>query len=203
MLQTFRGMGRGKGFAVESRVSGLEDRHLCLALKPKVLAILSTLVDRGYVEQDELVRVVKPLQLRLSTEEESRELESLRARTQALEAELRLERASQQFLERDVADLESRLENERSSRDWAELRAAESAYRFEQNRKSLGRIVAAYRESIQSLRQLQDQLQGTEYAEEVIRHVTRNTEQAAQLVQELRALQSVQSVTRRGPDQAR
>lgn len=203
ILQTFRGLGRGKGFTVESRTSGLEDRHLCTAVKPKVVDILSTLADRGYVVPDDLVRVVKPLRLHLSTEDERLELESLRARVKTFDAELKLERGSRDFLERELHDVEIRLNNEKDARIWAELRAQEAYAQVEDTRKAMGRVLSAYGDSIRGLRKLQTELRETPYAEETVKVVTRNLEEMLELVQELRTLRAIKSATRSPPGPTR
>lgn len=202
ILQTFRGLGRGKGFTVESRTSGLQDVHICTAVKPKVVEILAKLADHGYVAPDDLVRVVKPLRLHLATDEERRELESLRARVKSFDAELRLERGSRDFLERELHDAEIRLKNEKDARIWAELRAQEAYASVEDTRKAMGRVIAAYGQSIRALRKLQEALRDTPYAEETVRLTTHNLAQMLQIVEELRALRIIKSATRRGPDQA-
>ena len=54
----FRGLGRGKGFRLVGRASGLNDEELSRAVAEKVLIILHTLAARGIVAQDEVLKAL-------------------------------------------------------------------------------------------------------------------------------------------------
>ncbi len=181
VLQTFQGMGRGKGFSVVSRQSGIDDRALAEALKPKLLDLLAVLAVHGHVTRDEIVDSVgqpgETLRVELPSVRETKARE--------LNAELTAERKTRAFLEDEITDLQNGMT--KLLRQWreAERRDALSQRRLSALSERTERLVAATREGVESLQRLRGEM----------KHADRGARELADHVRKMRAIvESVQSL---------
>lgn len=188
MLQTFQGLGRGKGFSVVSRESGLDDRKLAHALKPKLLELLTVLVAHGHASTDEVLGALG-VEARAPPAEDSSDLAS---QIRTLEAELRAERKTREFVETEVTDLQTGLT--KLLRQWRdeERRAAISQRQLAALRDQTERLVAATREGVESLQELRADLKGSSRAE---RSLTAHLAKMRAIVEAVQTLRTTQKET--------
>ncbi len=186
MLQTFQGMGRGKGFSVVSRQSGIDDRELAQALKPKLLDLVAVLASHGHITRAEIDDSVGAGVQTHRLELPSSTAQNLRS----VQAELTAERKTREFLEHEVTDLQ--LGMTKLLRQWreAERRDALSARRIDELRAHTDRLVAATREGVGSLGRLRAELKNADRgAKELAEHV-RKVRAIVEAVQALRLPQN-------------
>ncbi len=179
MLQTFQSLGRGKGFSVVSRESGINDPKLATALKPKLFSLLGALVVHGHASVDEILTAVGA-EVPPPTAEARRSRES---RLRMLESELQLEKHTRAFLEADVADLKRGLQ--RSLHRWqnTDRERAAAVRQLEEQRAHIERLVAATREGVQSLQRLRTELRASPQAEPALAEHTRKMRAIVEVVQ--------------------
>ncbi len=130
-LAEFRGLGRGRGFRLGSRTSGLADRDLCLAVKEKTLQIVGALVAHGYLSHRDVLRVLDSAGLKEGLKGAQAEADSWKQKATQLEAErqyyeMEIERLEEQEraavrrrreMEAGIKELEQRLSSVESDRD--------------------------------------------------------------------------------------
>lgn len=151
-------MGRGRGFSVVSRESGIDDRHLASALKPKVLNLLSVLGAHGHVTKIEIIKTIGA-----ESDSSRTELASAAAmNAHALEAELMFEKKTREFVEREVTDLQLGLSRLHEQLRDAERRDAVAQRRVDELREHTTYLVAATREGVESLQWLRAELKGAD-----------------------------------------
>ncbi len=199
VLQTFQGMGRGKGFRVVERESGIDDRKLAEALKPKLLGLLAVLAAHGHITRPEIVDSVRGAanapRIELPADAD--------ARTRELAAELDAERKTREFLEDEVTDLQNGMS--KFLRQWreAERRDALAQRRSGELRDDTDRLVAATREGVASLQRLRTEMKDADRgAPELADHV-RKMRAIVESVQALRVPEKPASRERRGAHDAR
>lgn len=178
-------MGRGKGFSVISRESGIDDRDLARALKPKLLDLVSVLVAHGHITRTEIVESA-------GAEDEVHRVEvpsPADGNLRSLGSELTAEKETRAFLEREVRQLQLGLR--RLLKQWhdAERRDAISQRRIDELRARTEHLVAATREGVESLQRLRTELRNADRgAKELADHV-RKMRAIVEAVQALRAPQ--------------
>lgn len=185
VLQTFQGLGRGKGFSVVSRESGLDDRKLVQTLRPKLLELLAVFAAHGHaLTAVELAAL--GVEARPPPAENSSDLTS---KIRTLEAELRAERKTREFVETEVTDLQTGLT--KLLRQWRdeERRAAISQRQLAALRDQTERLVAATREGVESLQKLRADLKGSTRAERSLASHVAKMRAVVEAVQTLRASQ--------------
>lgn len=174
MLQTFRGMGRGRGFAVVSRESGIDDPALATALKPKVLGLLGVLVAHGHVTRSEISNSFG--------DEEETTAEGFSSPTPAnaseMESELAAERKTRAILEQEVTELQMGVT--RLLRQWREeeQRVAILQRDLDRLREPSARLIEATSEGALTLELLRAELRG----------ICRGRKELNELVQNMQAI---------------
>ncbi len=183
MVQTFQSLGRGKGFSVVSRESGMTDAKLIASLKPKLFGLLAAFVAHGHTSADEILAAIG-VEVPPPTAEARRSRES---KFRMLESELLLEKHTRAFLEADVADLKRGLQ--RSLHRWqaTDRERAEKTRQLEELRAHTDRLVAATREGVESLQRLRAELRATTAGQEALADHTRKVRGIVEVV---KAMQS-------------
>ncbi len=162
ILQSFKGLGRGKGFAVVERESGLGDRYLCIAVKERLLSLMAAFVDHGYVTPRELTEVATRVKPPGGPPLPGNEVATLKARVASLEAKLQRERTARGYLEVEVADLERQAaQKEEASKDH-EDKVTDMQERLEGLQGAPERF-AAIRDHVRSLHRSMGQLELAAY----------------------------------------
>ncbi len=183
MLQTFQSLGRGKGFSVVSRESGINDPNLANALKPKLLSLMATLVSHGHASADEILAAIG-VEVPPPTAEARRSRES---KFRMLESELLLEKHTRAFLEADIADLKRGLQ--RSLHRWqtTDRERAAATRELEDLRIHLDRLRAATREGVESLQRLRAELRASTLGQEALAEHTRKMRAIVEVVRDMQA----------------
>lgn len=194
VLQTFQSLGRGKGFSVVSRESGMNDSRLVEALKPKLLSLMAALVSHGHASAEEILSAIG-VEAPPPTAEARRSRES---KMRMLESELLLEKHTRAFLEADVADLKRGLQ--RSLNRWQTTdRQREAAERqLEEQRAHIDRLVAATRQGVESLRRLRAELGASPMGGPALAEHTRTMRAIVEVVRGMQA--SKKSAPEKQPD---
>ncbi len=207
MLQTFRSLGRGKGFSVISRESGIDDSRLGSALAPKVLETLSILAAHGHTSTAEVLAAVGEAPAgggpRKAAEDGAKGSSDADSKIHSLESELAFERKTREFLEREVTELQTSAS--RVLHHWRdeERRAAILQRQVNRLREPADRLVAATREGVESLQTLRAELKGTSRgAKELTDHV-RKVRAIVEAVQTVRDAQGALPDVRRERHDAR
>lgn len=199
MYQTFQGMGRGKGFAVVSRESALDDRSLATALKPKLLELVSALAGHGHITRLEILNSVGGAP---EPEAVSRTA-SADLIVRRLEDQLVAEKKTRDFLEREVTDLQ--LGVTRMLKQWrdAERQNARAQRQLNELRARKERLVVATRDVVESLQRLRSELKNEKRgAAELADHV-RHVRAIVESVQSLHVSQRTEPREVRGDHDAR
>ncbi len=199
VLQTFQGMGRGKGFSVISRESGINDHQLAEALKPKLLDLLAVLAAHGHITKREIDDSVGGPAETILIEVPPAGI----ARTRALETELKAERTTREFLEDEITELQNGMTKLLKQWREAERRDALSQRKLGDLRARTDRIIVAAREGVESLQRLRAGMRSTDRgASELSDHV-RKMRAVVESVQSLRAAQQPTRHERREAHDAR
>ncbi len=181
LLQTFRGLGRGKGFEVIDRSSGLDDRNLCGAVKPKLLSLLNVFVDHGHVLPAEVTALaggdVPP------TSDQGRP-PAMDAELAALVSEVAVERSRRQRLEAEVRAMESEITEAHRDHARADRYVREQAHRLAAAQGLHGRLARASRGAVENLKRLRPQLDGNAASRELFAEQVRALRSIVELVQE-------------------
>lgn len=162
ILQTFQSLGRGKGFKVASRESGLDNRELGRAISPKLLRILSALVDHGHLSRTEVANAVGTGK----TDGPDGLILVARSEIHALESELGLERKTRAFLEDEVTNLQLGLTRQARRLREAQRRANASQSYLEELRTTREHLVAATKDGVTSLQALRAQLRNAGHVDD-------------------------------------
>ncbi len=183
MLQTFQSLGRGKGFSVVSRESGMTDAKLVAALKPKLLGLLAAFAAHGHTSADEILAAIG-VEVPPPTAEARHSRES---KFKMLESELLLEKHTRAFLEADIADLKRGLQ--RSLHRWqtTDRERADAKRQLDELRGHTERLFAATREGVESLQRLRAELRTTPAGQEALAEHTRKMRA---IVEAVKALQT-------------
>ncbi len=187
ILQTFRGNGRGRGFSVVSRESGIDDRKLASALKPKVLDLVRAMASHGHVSRPEILEW-------MSGTADSEAAPSVRAgdaKTRELEAELTVEKRTRELLESEVTDLQLGLT--KLLKQWrdVERRNVVSQRHQDEVRARTERIVQATREGVESLQRLRAEIKTTGGGAKELSDHARKMRAIVEAVQGLRVSQQI------------
>lgn len=183
VLQTYRSLGRGKGFAVSARESGIGDRRLGSALAPKVLQTLTVLAAHGHTSIVEVLAAVGREGLAEADERASK----VEAKNRSLEAEISADRKARGALDREVAELHQTVA--RALRQWqdGQRQVAILQRRLDRLGETNERLVGATRAGVESLQNLRDELKDADRgAKELADHV-RKMRAIVEAVQALRA----------------
>ncbi len=179
-------MGRGKGFSVVSRESGIDDRKVAAALKPKLLELVAAFAAHGHASPAEVLSAMGVEDSAVADRNSS----DLTAKIRALETELEAERKTREFVETEVTDLQTGLAKLlRHVRD-EERRAAISQRQMAATRNHTDRLVAAAREAVESLQTLRENLSSSARAERSFASHAMKMRALVEAVQTLRASQS-------------
>ncbi len=151
MLQTYQGLGRGRGFSVVSRESGIEDRILALALKPKLLDLLSVLTAHGHISKSDIIKSMGEEGPTQRTDVASTGV----AEPGALKEQRTADTETPRALEGEVAEV--RLSLFRLLGQWrdAERREALSQRRLDEIRERTERLAAETRRGLERVERLQ------------------------------------------------
>lgn len=199
VLQTFRSLGRGKGFTVAARESGINDRRLGAALAPKVLETLSVLAAHGHISVDEILAAVDNASSPTRAEE-GPELGTMSTR---FETELALEKKTRAFLEHEITDLQTSTSRVLSHWREEERRTAMLQRRIKRFEELSDRLVMATREGVESLQALRDELKGASRGSKELADHVRRMRVVVEAVQAVRDAQNEPAVRRGGPHDAR
>ncbi len=174
VLQTFRSLGRGKGFQVATRESGIDDKKIAQALKPKLLGFVSVFVDHGHVTTDEIIESVVDEAGWLALD---RDLAS-DAKQREPDVELAVEKRTRAFLEREVTELQ--LGQSRLLKQWREAERDDTIlrHRLDDLNTRTDRLVAATRDGVDSLQRLRGEM----------KNATRGTKELAEHLRKMRAI---------------
>lgn len=182
VLQTFQSLGRGKGFSVVSRESGIDDVALGRALKPKLLELVSVFASHGHASANEILAAAGVDRLAATTEITAPVESSVRM----LEDELAREKKTREFLEREVTDLQLHLTRTADEGWTAAQRLKAAAQLVARYRDGAGRIVATTRDCVAGLQDLRAQVKGNPRAERLVADHARRLRGIVQVVQEWR-----------------
>lgn len=182
VLQTFQSLGRGKGFSVVSRESGMTDPTLVAALKPKLFGLMAAFVAHGHTSADEILASIG-VEVPPPTAEARRARES---KFHMLESELLLEKHTRAFLEADIADLKHGLQ--RSLHRWqtTDRERVEANRQLEELRAHADRLIAATREGVESLQRLREELRASTTGQEAL---TEHARKIRAIVEVVKAMQ--------------
>ncbi len=178
VLQTFQSLGRGKGFSVVSRESGMTDAKLVAALKPKLIGLLAAFAAHGHTSADEILAAIG-VEVPPPTAEARHSRES---KFRMLESELLLEKHTRAFLEADIADLKHGLQ--RSLHRWqtTDRERIEKNRQLEELRAHTERLVAATREGVESLQKLRAELRNSTAGQDALNEHTRKMRAIVEVV---------------------
>ncbi len=182
-------MGRGKGFSVVSRESGIDDRKVAAALKPKLLDLLTVFAAHGHTSAEEVLSAIHAEDRPHGGGDSS----DLTARIRTLELELTAERKTREFLETEVTDLQQGLAKLLKQWRSEERHAAISQRQLVAAHDHTERLVAATREGVESLQKLRADLKGATRAERSLTTHVAKVRAIVEAVQALRALQQTPS----------
>jgi len=185
LLQTYQGLGRGKVFSVVSRESGIDDPVLALALKPKLLDLLSVLSAHGHITSNDIANSAgggggtQPVNAALAGDEEP---DSTKGRPTA-------GTKTRAAVEAEVAEV--RVDLMRLLGQWrdAERREAFAQRRFDEIREHTDRLVAETRRGIESMQRLQAEMGAANRATKELAELARGMNAIVEDVQALRASQ--------------
>lgn len=135
-------MGRGKGFAVEARTSGLDDADLCRATKASFLKIVGTFLERGHLAPQELADVVRA-KAPPSRAQEIKRAEELLHQARTLQSDLDAERRLRESLQFELAELERDASREKLMRQYFQLRGDHLERDVEKHRRALKVLMAS------------------------------------------------------------
>lgn len=189
VLQTYQGLGRGRGFSVVSRESGIDDRVLALALKPKLLDLLSVLTAHGHITDSDIASSV----VGGSGTRRIDVVATGDGKPDSLKGPLKPDTETRVGFEGDVAEV--RVGLVRLLGEWrdAERREALSQRKFDEIRERTERLAANTRHCFESMQRLQAEVGNTDRGAKELADFVRDLQG---IVEDVHALRASQQPTR-------
>lgn len=177
--------------AAVRRTASLQNPMLYFESKRKILELVETFADHGYLSLEDVATVLN----RSHGLSPSQEMPALRERVASLEAELRWERASRKLTERDSEESLSRIESERARVQECLVRIASLEAKLKDARRTTVKLIAASRESLLAVKGIRGLVSSETYSAGALRPLVSSLEGLTQVVQELHALAIVKTET--------
>jgi hypothetical protein len=173
------------------RAASLESPTLYFESKRKILELVETFADHGYLSLEDVAAVLH----RSEELSAAREVPILRARVASLEAELAWVRASRHLLEWDSEEAAARVEIERDLVRESLARIASLEAKLKVARRTTVKLIAASRESLLAVKGIRGLFPSETYATGALRPLISSLEELTQVVQELHTLAVVKAET--------
>lgn len=151
-------MGRGKGFAVVERSSGLDNPELCLAMKPKLLSLLAVMAAHRYIVAEELTTAIAAKGGAAGEAPLAAEIESLRQQNESLVSALEMEAMAKDLVEERLRMETECLGRERERTQEALARIAKLSHDLQEHERIWTVHLAASRGSLLALRHIREEL---------------------------------------------
>lgn len=199
VLQTFQGLGRGKGFSVLSRESGIDDRDLARALKPRLLDLISVLAAHGHITRNDIL-------ISVADEAETRHTAAVPvtgAQAPATAGQLRTQGENNASHVPEIVELRVGLTQLLGQWREAEHHYALSQRRLDELRERTDSLVAATRGGVESLQRLRTEMKNSNRGARELAEHARSMRAIVESAHALRGLQKVEPRERRDPHGAR
>lgn len=177
--------------AAVRRTASLQSPMLYFESKRKILELVETFADHGYLSLEEVAAVLH----RSPDPSAALEVPVLRERVATLEAELVWERALREQSERDSEESASLIESERELVRESLARIASLEAKLKDARRTTVKLIAASRESLLAVKGIRGLFTSETYAAGALRPLVSSLEGLTQVVQELHTLAIVKAET--------
>jgi hypothetical protein len=177
--------------AAVRRAKSLQDPLLYFESKRKILELVETFADHGYLSLEDVASALH----RSEELSAAREVPILREQVASLEAELLWERTLRQQVEEDSEESASQIETERELVQESLARIASLEAKLKIARRTTVKLIAASRESLLAMKGVRGLFPSETYATGALRPLITSLEELTQVVQELHALAVVKGET--------